>query len=151
MREGPLADLFRSTVEGDSAEPETDTSEQTRALPADPGKRDERREPPARRREAEAPGPPDPEEVTVYRLEDEQGQVEDPPAPRSRERLRDILIEGDDRGAVPQGHEDPHPSGSYASSGVPITPTPLSLTHAMRSSSVSPSGWNCGAAAVFWR
>jgi cell division protein FtsZ len=120
MREGPLADLFRSTVEGDSAEPETDTSEQTRALPADPGERDERREPPARRRQREAPGPPDPEEVTVYRLEGEQGEVEDPPAPRSRERLRDILIEGDDRGAVPQGHEDPHPSGSYASSGVPI-------------------------------
>jgi cell division protein FtsZ len=118
MREGPLADLFRSTLEGDNGEPETethqqrkgsersdaDTSEETRALPAKP----------------EAPGPPDPEEVTVYRLEGEQGDVEDPPAPPSRARLRDILIEGDDRGAVPQGHEDPHPSGSYASSGVPI-------------------------------
>src|SRR5918994_74868 len=97
MREGPLADLFRSTLEGDSGEPETethqqrkgsersdaDTSEETRALPAKP----------------EAPGPPDPEEVTVYRLEGEQGDVEDPPAPPSRARLRDILIEGDDRGA----------------------------------------------------
>jgi len=120
MREGPLADLFRSTLDDDVAEQETETHqptkssarpdpetvEETRALPAEPVE--------------QPPRPPEPEEMTVYRLEDEQRDVENPPAPPSRRRQRDILIEGDERSPVPQGHEDPHPSGSYASSGVPI-------------------------------
>ena len=120
MREGPLADLFRSTLDDDSAEHETETHHLSKSSDApDPGTAEETRALPAEPTE-HAPHPPEPEEMTVYRLEGEHRDVEDPPAPPSRARLRDILIEGDDRGAVPQGHEDPHPSGSYASSGVPI-------------------------------
>src|SRR5918996_4846650 len=113
MREGPLADLFRSTLDDDSAEHETETHHLSKSSDApDPGTAEETRALPAEPTE-HAPHPPEPEEMTVYRLEGEHRDVEDPPAPPSRARLRDILIEGDDRGAVPQGHEDPHPSGSY--------------------------------------
>ena len=97
MREGPLADLFRSTVpsEGEeeqpteqqrvpeqppapSEEPTTffDHEQQEARAPAPPAP-----EPPPARREPEPdPAPPDPERVRAYRVDD----LPDVPAPKDR-------------------------------------------------------------------
>jgi cell division protein FtsZ len=119
MREGPLADLFRSTLDDVGAEPE----DETRQLDTSP-RRPRREEPTEATVElggAEPAVPPEPEDVTVYRVEDEQGSREETRMPDHGERLRDILIEGDEEGTSrPQGHEDPHPSGSFGPGGVPI-------------------------------
>src|SRR5215218_9236713 len=122
MREGPLADLFRSTLD-DAAEPETETHQQDRggeprhpAVPADHEAPTEHVEAP----EVDPHRPPEPEDVTVYRVEDE-APVERPAArPSGGQRLRDILIESDEGRSAVAGHEDPHPSDSYGPSGVPI-------------------------------
>jgi cell division protein FtsZ len=118
MREGPLADLFRSTVD-DPSEAETKTE---KLDPADTlGERATRPQEPQRREPGRAPAeahtPPEPEDVTVYRVEEEGGESEPPPS--GKERLRDILIE-DEPGAAAYGREDPHPSGNFAPGGVPI-------------------------------
>ena len=132
MREGPLADLFRSTLDDVGAEPEDETRQldtsPRRARPEvgdGPPRRVERHEEPTEATVelggAQRAVPPEPEDVTVYRVEDEQGSREEAPAPDHGERLRDILIEGDEEGTSrPQGHEDPHPSGSFGPGGVPI-------------------------------
>jgi cell division protein FtsZ len=122
MREGPLADLFRSTID-DAAEPEAPT---------------EHHEAPTEHHEAptehvgapdtESHQPPEPEDVTVYRVEDEEAPAR-PAAPTRRaagdrpsggERLRDILMDSDEGRSAVVGREDPHPSDSYGPSGVPI-------------------------------
>src|SRR5918996_6101012 len=116
MREGPLADLFRSTVD-DAAEAETKTEKldpaDTVGTPAQPSEPQPRTDPGRR----EPHTPPEPEDVTVYRVEDEGGERE--VAPRGKERLRDLLIE-DEHGEPAYGREDPHPSGVMAPGGVPI-------------------------------
>ena len=118
MREGPLADLFRSTVD-DAAESETKTE---KLDPADTlGEPAQRPRQPRPRDEPAAPEgrtPPEPEEVTVYRVEAEEGGEPEAASP-SQERLRDILIE-DEHGKPAYGREDPHPSGVMAPGGVPI-------------------------------
>src|ERR671919_2222904 len=130
MREGPLADLFRSTLDDVGTEPEAetrqlDTSPRSRPEVGDgPPRRAERHEQPTEAAMelggAERAVPPEPEDVTVYRVEDEQRSREEAPAPDHGERLRDILIEGEEGASGPQGHEDPHPSGSFGPGGVPI-------------------------------
>ncbi|HSJ17561.1 MAG TPA: cell division protein FtsZ [Solirubrobacterales bacterium] len=104
MREGPLADLFRSTVDEPS-------EAETKAEKLDPA--DTLGQPAP----AEPHTPPEPEDVTVYRVEDEGDQPE--AAPPGKERLRDILIE-DEPGNAAYAREDPHPSGVMAPGGVPI-------------------------------
>jgi cell division protein FtsZ len=111
MREGPLADLFRSTVDDGAPDPETETQR----LDAAAAKAEQ---------EEEQTAPPEPDEVTVYRLEGEQtegGEPDEPPASPSKERLRDILIE-DDSGEPPAyGREEPSP-------GATPSPSPRGFT-----------------------
>jgi cell division protein FtsZ len=115
MREGPLADLFRSTVREDE-EPEAPTQQQ----PASPREtdetrvlRDSEREPapePPREREPAAtpvhdepePTPPDPERLRAYRVEE---QLTPPPEPK--ERLSRIFAEEHDVEGPAYGREDP--------------------------------------------
>jgi cell division protein FtsZ len=117
MREGPLADLFRSTVDEPSeAETKTEKIDPADTLgeaPTRPQGRQPRKPKPA----PEPHTPPEPEDVTVYKVEDEGGEPE--PAPRGKERLRDILID-DEPGNAAYGRDDPHPSGVTAPGGVPI-------------------------------
>src|ERR687891_1508895 len=127
MREGPLADLFRSTLDDVGTEPEAETRQldtSPRRSRPEVGGGPPREQPTDATMElggAERAVPPEPEDVTVYRVEDEQRSREERPAPDHGERLRDILIEGDEEGTSrPQGHEDPHPSGSFGPGGVPI-------------------------------
>jgi cell division protein FtsZ len=124
MREGPLADLFRSTLD-DAAEPETETHQQDRIserghpeVPPDHEAPTEHVEVP----DVEPHQPPEPEDVTVYRVEDEEHEETTrlPARPSGGERLREILMEGDEGRSAVHGHEDPHPSDSYGPSGVPI-------------------------------
>ena len=108
MREGPLADLFRSTVDRNDS-PETET---------------ERLDAAAAKAEQEE-GPPEPEEVTVYRLEGEHsegGEPEAVPNPPSKERLRDILIEGDEDEPPAYGRAEPSPGESPSPSPRGFTP-----------------------------
>jgi cell division protein FtsZ len=127
MREGPLADLFRSTLDDVGTEPEAETRQldtsprRSRPEVGDGPPREQPTEATMELGGAERAVPPEPEDVTVYRVEDEQRSREERPAPDHGERLRDILIEGDEEGTSrPQGHEDPHPSGSFGPGGVPI-------------------------------
>jgi cell division protein FtsZ len=130
MREGPLADLFRSTLDDVEGEPEAETrqldtgprrAQREMGRSAQPvGRHDEPTEVTAELGGPEAAVPPEPEDVTVYRVEDEHGSREERRAPDHGERLRDILIEGEEDASRPQGHEDPHPSGSFGPGGVPI-------------------------------
>jgi cell division protein FtsZ len=131
MRDGPLADLFRSTIDDGGAEHEAETR-QLRTThgsphpevgngaprPIEPG--GEPAEATVELGDGRPHVPPEPEEVTVYRVENERGDAKEPPAPDHAERLRDILIEGDEGRSLPEGHEDPHPSGSFGPGGVPI-------------------------------
>src|SRR5881296_477670 len=96
MREGPLADLFRSTTRSEAEEAETKqeplppaaerTDEATRVM------RDERaprhREPEPEEAERGAP-PPDPERVRAYRVEEHSAY--EPAAREPRERLSRIF------------------------------------------------------------
>jgi cell division protein FtsZ len=134
MREGPLADLFRSTVEDGEPDPNGAAEDETRQLdsagelegqgageghpqaPAEPVEDDRgSTEPPATDPE---PAPPEPDEVTVYRVEDEAEPPADTvPAP-SKERLRDIFV-GDPEGkAATYGRSEPA-ARSIATPGVP--------------------------------
>jgi cell division protein FtsZ len=100
MREGPLADLFRSTVEpedppeaparpgaGREPEPETTVHDEATDAPADQGETTRAPEPP----EAEPyrePSPPEPERVEAYRVESETRDV-----PAAKERLSRIFTD----------------------------------------------------------
>jgi cell division protein FtsZ len=110
MREGPLADLFRSTTRPEE-EPET---EQQAAPPAarepEESTQETREEPAAEREQA----PPDPERVRAFRVE-EQSAAEAPPEPR--ERLSRIFSE--------DPHDQDPPSyreRSYLDAGGPPRP-----------------------------
>jgi cell division protein FtsZ len=117
MREGPLADLFRSTSSHEREQPteppappdspsgRDEAEEGTRVL----GERDAGARPP-RRTEEEAPrpepehGPPDPERVRAYRVEEHQL----PPIREPRERLNRIFAdEGHDVEGPTYGRDEP--------------------------------------------
>jgi cell division protein FtsZ len=111
MREGPLADLFRSTVEPEDP-PEApqrpgQPREEDDARVLDPEQAEPaRREPEPRAREPEPrppephrpedpepePSPPDPERVRAYRVE-EESEVAQPEVPGAKERLSRIFTD----------------------------------------------------------
>jgi cell division protein FtsZ len=125
MREGPLADLFRSTVpqEGEEEQPtEQQRVPEQQAPEQAPGSEEpttffdheqdavadpEPPEPPAVRREPE-PAPPDPERVRAYRVDDL------PSVPAAKERLSRIFaddsqdVEGPTYGREEPGYSDYH-------------------------------------------
>ena len=109
MREGPLADLFRSTVEPEEP-PEAParpgaSEEETRVFdrdPADlPAGEPEPAPPPARRPPPEPePAPPDPERVRAYRLDE-------PEVPGPKERLSRIFTDEVEVEGPAYGREEP--------------------------------------------
>ena len=135
MREGPLADLFRSTVddqevaEGEAVEaaPEDVVDAEVEQVVEEPVA-DAVAEP-----ELEPPTPPEPEELTVYRVEDEDddgGEDDDEEeiaaastdleAPENDERLREILVESEGGREPTYGRTEPAPARGFASQGAPI-------------------------------
>jgi cell division protein FtsZ len=123
MREGPLADLFRSTVEPEEppAPPEAPAGrdDDTRVLPEEPASppapfdldEEDRRGEPAVPREPAAPPErpvppvpqtPDPERVHAYRVEEEAKVV-----PRPKERLSRIFDDGPEPDAPAYGRAEP--------------------------------------------
>jgi cell division protein FtsZ len=117
MREGPLADLFRSTVREDE-EPEAPTeqhqqpapppgTEETRALHEPERERvpetSREPEPPARPVHDEPePTPPDPERLRAYRVEEQLT-----PLPEPKDRLSRIFAEEHEVEGPAYGREDP--------------------------------------------
>src|SRR5215208_3222967 len=117
MREGPLADLFRSTIR--EAEGQEQPTQQQRPAPEESPSDDATRaldpsdaavapaappEPPRVREEPEPepePAPPDPERVHAYRVDD----LRQPPA--AKERLSRIFAEDHDVEGPAYGREDP--------------------------------------------
>jgi cell division protein FtsZ len=101
MREGPLADLFRSTVDPEdppeASSPGGRYDDETRAI--DEGVRDtppptsepESRDPEAPAYGREEPEPPDPERVRAYRVD--EPPVGRPEVPEARQRLSRIFNE----------------------------------------------------------
>src|SRR5687768_15090780 len=89
MREGPLADLFRSTVRGGEDERDERAGQAGEAERPTERLEGPERVPPEQPVEGPERVPPEPERVSVYRVEEE------PPASprRARERLRDIFTE----------------------------------------------------------
>jgi cell division protein FtsZ len=127
MREGPLADLFRSTVEPEDppAPPEAPgaSEDQTSVLPSEPADESTRldepapdlgHEPAAEPVSPERPVPPveetpDPERVHAYRVDERPVTVPEP-----KERLSRIFDDRADPGGPMYGREDPSrstPSG----------------------------------------
>lgn len=101
MREGPLADLFRSTVD-DGPEPETQQ--------VDPAGNGEVPEASVDGADVEPQEPAAPDDVMVYRVEDAvEDERSDPPEPPGKERLRDILIENEEGNKPAYGRGDPQP------------------------------------------
>src|SRR5262245_11014636 len=123
MREGPLADLFRSTVQPDDAQTGSHAPDrETQTPPEQPSATDvpEQVAKPASDREAEPEveaSPPDPERVRAYRVEDEHAP---PPA---KDRLSRIFTDEppDVEGPV-FGRDDPDLS---APSGEPRPHSPV--------------------------
>src|SRR5215217_2166660 len=130
MREGPLADLFRSTVEPEEppAPPEAPPGREddTRAMPEEPARPssapfdlDEQSSDPAAPPEPTAPPErpvppvpqtPDPERVHAYRVEEEEERV----VPEPKERLSRIFDDGPTPDAPAYGRHEPDmaaPSG----------------------------------------
>jgi cell division protein FtsZ len=136
MREGPLADLFRSTVEPD--EPP--------APPQAPGREDDTRvmpseEEPTTSHEPVAPSPPpaepvsperpvppveetpDPERVRAYRVDESAPEASPVVVPRPKERLSRIFAdEGPEPDAPAYGREEP---GSRTPTGPPRPHSPV--------------------------
>lgn len=144
MREGPLADLFRSTVPRKEAGPEgteerAGTSEEKGPGPESPaeGTTEVQRtqEPAPRQRPAEGV-PPEPEEVSVYRVEAER---EAPEPPGARERLRHAFIEGERAETPAFGREEPIPG--HMPARLPVT-TPEARTPVIRVVGVGGAGVN---------
>ncbi len=126
MREGPLADLFRSTVDDETTEPEAPAPEAEAETEdaAEPGAVVEQDA-------SERTTPPEPEELTVYRLQDEDehpemldGGTAEPVAESEpagdRERLREIFVEGEGGREPTYGRTEPAPSRGFATQGAPI-------------------------------
>jgi cell division protein FtsZ len=116
MREGPLADLFRSTVRDEEEQPTEQqrsagraSGEETRVAgdrePAAPTRAAEPERPPA----PEKPAPPDPERVRAYRVEQALPQVPEP-----KERLSRIFAdETRDVEGPTYGREEPGVGGYH--------------------------------------
>jgi cell division protein FtsZ len=119
MREGPLADLFRSTVEPDEppAPPQAPGREdETRVMPEDePTASHESASPraPSEPAPPERPVPPvqetpDPERVRAYRVEDSPQDVSPVVVPEPKERLSRIFSdEGHEPDAPAYGRDEP--------------------------------------------
>jgi cell division protein FtsZ len=120
MREGPLADLFRSTASHEGEQPTEQSASSGSAREAHEGDEEtqaigdrEAAAPPTRHEEPEAPPsepePPDPERVRAYRVEEHQLPVREP-----RERLSRIFadethdVEGPAYGREEPGLRDYH-------------------------------------------
>jgi cell division protein FtsZ len=132
MREGPLADLFRSTTRRDDdpsppepaderAQPAADETRELRAPePEAPAEYERRPVPEPPRDEPQGP-PPDPERVRAYRIE-ETSRPRRPPAERplpAKERLSRIFTDDvPDVEGPTYGREDP----DYATSSGPPRP-----------------------------
>jgi cell division protein FtsZ len=115
MREGPLADLFRSTSREQQDAEEQPTDQHDPPIPPGEGPhetadRQEASQPAAEREPQEPPArPPDPERVRAYRLEDLT-----PPAPPAKERLSRIFAdEAHDVEGPAYGREEPGPGDSH--------------------------------------
>jgi cell division protein FtsZ len=115
MREGPLADLFRSTVREDKdSEPPTErhsapppSPEETRVIsePETAAPRERTREPeplPPPVHEDPQPTPPDPERVRAYRVDEPLSSLPEP-----KERLSRIFAEDHDVDGPAYGREEP--------------------------------------------
>jgi cell division protein FtsZ len=134
MREGPLADLFRSTVEPEEppAPPRTPGREdETRVMPEDePTTSRESASPPAPSEPAppERPVPPvretpDPERVRAYRVEDSPQEVSPVIVPEPKERLSRIFgDEGQEPDAPAYGRHEPD---AHRTSGPPRPHSPV--------------------------
>ena len=136
MREGPLADLFRSTVEPDDPPeapgrseqppPEEETSVMRRQAPppppepAPPGPRasEQAAAPFDQSQESEGPSGPDPARVRAYRLEDEP--------PRAKERLSRVFTDDSlDVEGPAYGREEPRYGGAVSYAGEPQAHAPV--------------------------
>jgi cell division protein FtsZ len=130
MREGPLADLFRSTTRPEADEPKTQAHEPAPAPPAEEETRVARQEPapePAREPERETPPPrepergtppPDPERVRAYRMEEPDAPYESV-IREPRERLNRIF---GDESRDPEGPAYGREESSYYESSGPARP-----------------------------
>jgi cell division protein FtsZ len=118
MREGPLADLFRSTVEPDEppAPPRAPGREdETRVMPEDEPTTSQESvsPPPAEQAPPERPVPPvqetpDPERVHAYRVEDSPREASPVVVPEPKERLTRIFgDEGHEPEAPAYGRDEP--------------------------------------------
>jgi cell division protein FtsZ len=142
MREGPLSDLFRSTARPDDEEAgaargeeaaeesptemlETEGATEAPALVDERSAESPREAPAAPESPSERPGrvPPEPEEMSVYRVDEREAPSGPAPAgpPGARERLRSIFVEerrtegpafgrdepGISRGPSPEGVQTP--------------------------------------------
>jgi cell division protein FtsZ len=126
MREGPLADLFRSTVDNEAAEAQAETRRLDAAAAKAEQEVDGPGEAPGATDEAGRGEPPEPDEVTVYRVDGEhppRDEPQEPPAPPSKERLRGILIEDDEGEAPAYGRAEPSPGARPSPSPRGITPS----------------------------
>jgi cell division protein FtsZ len=128
MREGPLADLFRST-EAPEDPPEAPTppprreererDEETRVMPATP--KPEAREPePAPREPEREPDPP--ARSPIFDVEDDDPVAESSSAPGAKERLSRIFAEDSEPSGAMYGRDEPdYTSRSFEDMG-PHTP-----------------------------
>jgi cell division protein FtsZ len=128
MREGPLADLFRSTTgareKGDAEHAEGPSEESptellhTEGAESAPESAGEAATPAPPRDPAAPERPPEAEEVSVYRVEDPEREAGEPPG--ATERLRHVFVE--ERGPVGErpayGREEPDPSRPGGAPGV---------------------------------
>src|ERR687891_641043 len=135
MREGPLADLFRATVEPDDppeaparsrrpAEDDTNVMREQAPPPAErppaPPAQEDRREPGAPFDQTREPGgePAGPEHVRAYRVEEEP--------PRAKERLSRVFTDDTlDVEGPAYGREEPRYSGALSRGGEPQAHAPV--------------------------
>jgi cell division protein FtsZ len=127
MREGPLADLFRSTVGADDAangsaekpaEPGTDEEAPTEEAPtrervAAADAPEESREPEAAEEPVTEPEPV-PEEVNVYRVEEEVERHQPAGPPTAKQRLEHAFTDESSEIGGAYGGEEPAPRRAFA-------------------------------------
>ena len=125
MREGPLADLFRSTEvpedppEAPSLPPRRDEpggDGETRVMPSAPEPEASEPEPPARE-----PEPAPPSRTPIFDVEEDDPVAEVSNAPGAKERLSRIFAEDPEPSGAMYGRDEPDYSRSFEDSG-PHTP-----------------------------
>jgi cell division protein FtsZ len=131
MREGPLADLFRSTEapedppEAPSPPPRRDEGErdeETRAMPATPEPEAREPEPPSREYEPEPEREAPPARSPIFDVEDDDPVAESSSAPGAKERLSRIFAEDAEPSSAMYGRDDPDYSRSSFEDTGPHTP-----------------------------